>query len=409
MKKKLFGTFLTLWIITTQSVNSAEFIVDTVADDSDPNTTSLRDAITNVNLSNDADNTIILNVMDGSVIQIDNNNGLLPALSKPVTFTAPNGNVELKLENNNPGQSWLLGSSAPISTPPEFTITVRSLENARGLYGSGDTLHIDGDFLSTIDVATDIDVLWNPGAVRIHSREGSIIIDGDLGGIIRTDAVSSQSWGVESQGENKRIFIDGSVIGTIEASTQKNNAIGIGMVGTAAERDRINDGIEITGGIGPDARIVTRSGLDFSSGLYSTGGITIGGDVDGYLASYGRDYVNNMIAFNFEQNRPYRGITIHGSLNGTMLADATRSNAYGLYSLLAPIYIGGGIGENAEIVVSSGSNFSGGIHALDGNIYIGGDIAGTIIANAEEGTATAISAVNLWPPASPASSLVTYS
>lgn len=382
MKKKTLQLLLLFALLRSVPATAADFTVTSV-DNSGAGT--LRSAVTDLNASLDATNSIRFTLAGPITLTT-----ALPAITRNVGFSTSAGNVTLTRSGMANGTGLLTTTGSPtVSFAGVTTLNASGSLNVSSIRG-GDNLNIAGSLPWTLYSSTT-----SNGAYGTYSRLATTI-GGDVSGAITATAGTNTAYGIRSGGGN--LSIGGNVSAVIRATAATTAAYGV------SASDNLSIGGDVSGDIGATAgsgmaygfhayrileidgdvsgtviaRVVNGSGAYGIGAGTSTSGtnrnLVIGGDVSGSVNVMA---TNGSVAYGLYAGR---NISIAGGVSGYVSATADVSDAAGLYAREGGI---NGVSISAPLVVSGSvsaesAGASAGVLSWDAmNLDITGEVSAT--------------------------------
>ena len=347
MKKKTLQLVLLFSLLRSIPAGAADFTVTSLAD---TGAGSLRTAITLLNASPDAANSI--RFMTGGTI---NPATALPAITRNVDFSAPGGAVTIQRSGMGNGTGLLTTSGSPsVSFSGPVTLVASGSQNVSAVRG-GDNLWISGSLPYSLSSSTT-----SNGAYGTYSRLATTI-GGDVSGSITANAGSFNAYGLRSGGGNMNITGDVSALIRVSAGTTA--AYGV------SASDNMTIGDDVSGDIGSTA------GTGTAFGIHAYRNLGIGGDVSGTVSGA---VLNGSEAYGIGAGivttGTNRNLTIGGDISGRVTASASGSGAYGIYAG-RDIAIAGDL---SGTVGATAGTFGAYALSAGNDLTVGGDLSGRI-------------------------------
>ncbi len=343
MKKKTLQLALLFSLLRSIPAGAADFTVTSLADSG---VGSLRSAITSLNASLDAANTITFDT-PGPIVPVTS----LPFITRDVDFSVgvDAGAVTIRRTGMGNGTGLLTTSGSPtVSFSGETTLNALGSQNVSSIRGS-DNLYISGSLPWTLNSATT-----SNGAYGTYSRLATTIDGGDLSGTITANARTNTAYGVRAGGGN--LIVGGDVSAYIRATAGTTAAYGV------SASDRMSIGGDVSGDI------MATAGTGTAFGFHAAETLSINGDVSGKVAAvvtsgsgaYG-------IGAGVGVTEPNRHLVIGGDVSGEVSATALNgSGAYGMYAG-RNMSVAGGV--SGDVSATAGVSDAAGLYASEGAMY----------------------------------------
>lgn len=345
MKKKTLQLVLLFSLLHSIPAGAADFTVTSLAD---TGAGSLRSAITSLNASPDATNSI--RFMTGGTITPATP---LPAITRNVDVSALGGGVTIQRGGMGNGTGLLTASGSPtVSFTGPVTLVASGSLNVSAVRG-GDNLWISGSLPYSLSSSTT-----GNGAYGTYSRLATTI-GGDVSGAVTANAVTYNAYGLRSGGGNMNITGDLSALIRVSAGT------------TAAYGVSASDNMTIGGDVSGDIGSTAGTGTAF--GIHAYRNLGIGGDVSGTVSGV---VLNGSEAYGIGAGivatGTNRNLTIGGDISGMVTASASGSGAYAIYAG-RDLAIAGDL--SGSVSATASATDAAGLYAREGEMYGASSVA----------------------------------
>lgn len=340
MKKKTLQLVLLFSLLRSIPAGAADFTVTSLAD---TGAGSLRTAVTSLNASPDAANSI--RFMTGGTISPAT---ALPAITRNVDFSAPGGAVTIRRSGMGNGTGLLTtsGATTTLSFSGTTVLDASGSQNVSALRG-GTNLVIAGSPALTLHVET-----LTRGAYGFYSPN-AVTITGGVGGVMTMQAGTDYAYGIRAG--NGDLSIGEGVSATIFSTAGEDGAFGI------SSSRNLTIGGDVSGSIDATAQTSDAYGLV----AYRT--MTLGAVSGAVSATVLNGSGAYGIGAGFDTSVSPRHLVIGGEVSGTVSATAANgSDAYGMYAG-RNMSVAGGV--SGEVSATAGVSDAAGLYAGAGGIY----------------------------------------